>query len=422
MNGEIMRRIVSKEKLAKFSDLNMEKIEIMTEEQLAAYTDALNTSVTVFPVQKEKIEAAFLERDYAQALQWLKALRNNLSQIHADGFVRDCERCLSQNKDLGKIRHERLGTFFDYFLGMATLFFTDVQNLLEKLEMDEETPENVNKKLSPEEVRQNLMEISELNADKIKVLHGRSLHSYFMLLSDFADSMTDQENALRANLDAKNHNAVLKLLAVVADALSKIHADELFEECRQQIRAHGDIQNIRADKFEIFVNYFISNIEMLVEDINAAGLPKTAAIEGERPREISYKDAMSKNILVLHETKIFFENFRIALDGMGYNLVGVATNKGVVDYLQANKTHLIILDDDIPDVDIFELTRKIRGGGHLMPIIFLTGSIAEDALAKAVAADRAEFIANARQAGATDFIFKPMDTIKAREKIAKILK
>jgi hypothetical protein len=270
MSEEIIRETSTKAKLSKFADLDSGKIEQLSGEQLEEYTEELDKSVSIFHAQKEKIESAFYRKDYEGALRWLLALRNSLVRIYADGLAKECERYLNQNKDIDNIRPEKLGCFIDYFLATTALFFTDLQNLLNELEI---VPKDRSKELGREDFREKLLKVPELSGRKIRAMSDRSLERYFATLNDFVEGHDIYESTLRANLEAKNYPAALESLTVVANTLSKIHADDLFEECRDQIRLYEDVDSIRGDKFEIFVNYFLSNIEMLLEDIKAVGLP-----------------------------------------------------------------------------------------------------------------------------------------------------
>ena len=414
MSEVIMKKPLQKEELLKFSDLNSEKIEQLTDDQMEAFTETLTIAVTIFPVQKEKLESAYAEKDYAQTMRWLKATRNNFSTIHADGFANSCEKCLNQSKDLTTIRHDRLGIFLEYLLGTATVFFGEIQTMLEKLEMPDEEFE-LEDEDTMERYRKKLLSVSDLNSEKILMLEACALNNYFELLEDFLNGLAAQEVGLRSSLKITNYSSVIKWMSVVAESLALIHADDLFEECSEKLQLYGDLTNVHHEKLDIFVNYFLTNLKMLAEDIEELNLPKKeeeSCDEDAPPNaviDLSDNIVSFKKILLVNDTRIFFENLRISLEGTGYKLVGTPSADAAIDYLKGVTPGLIIVDDDMPQLDGQNLVRKIRGIGHTVPIIFLTSNITKDYMVTAITA------------GVADFIIKPISTVRIREKIAKYL-
>ncbi|MCL2103413.1 MAG: response regulator, partial [Syntrophorhabdaceae bacterium] len=68
-----------------------------------------------------------------------------------------------------------------------------------------------------------------------------------------------------------------------------------------------------------------------------------------------------------------------------------------------------LLDIEMPEMDGYELARRIRESGHAAPIIFLTGNARKDSVARAL------------QAGAADFIVKPVAKAELLERIGKYI-
>lgn len=77
----------------------------------------------------------------------------------------------------------------------------------------------------------------------------------------------------------------------------------------------------------------------------------------------------------------------------------------IIDFLKKHKTDLILLDLHMPNIDGFELFRKLKITYPLCPVIFLTGDSSEDAIVKGL------------DLGAEDYIAKP---VSAAELIARI--
>ena len=64
----------------------------------------------------------------------------------------------------------------------------------------------------------------------------------------------------------------------------------------------------------------------------------------------------------------------------------------------------------MPEMNGYDLARKIRESGHTAPIIFLTANSSHKHVMKAI------------EAGAVDFIVKPINRIQVISKIEKVLK
>ena len=402
-------KAVSKEKLLNIVDLNADKIEQMTDEQLENYTEFLKTAVNIFPVQKEKLEAALQAMDYAPVMQWLKSIRNNLARIQADDLARDCDKQLKANSDLESVRHESLRAFVDYFLAGASMLFDDVLKVLEEDEVvapEEDAAENLG-----DMVKERLYTITELSRDKIEAKDEAGLAGFIELLHTFEEDFPAQSAGLRNALKVRSHATALQWLAAIEETLLHIHADSLAEDCRNQIDANQDISRIRHEKFEIFANYFLTSLDMLSSDIKALRMPRQKQKETEQngEYEITVKHIASDNaktILALNKMKILLKNLKVILNDFDYNLIGITSVESMFTYLKLDQPDLIILDDDFPDMDGREIAKKIREMGHAAPIIFLTGNITKEYMVKAMAA------------GAADFIVKPIAASDVQDKIA----
>ena len=415
MANDVVRNFVTKEKLEKITDLNREKIGGLSDEQLQEFTETLDIAVSTFPIQKEKIETAFAKQDYAEVLKWVRAMRNRFAQIHADSLAKDCDKCLNQNENTENVKHNRLGSFLEYFLQTATLFYSDVQTMLEKLEFDEEEQEEVpEEKLTCGEIKAKLLKMDDISTEKISGLEGEQLENYVEMLGSFVEGIGTQLNGLRSTLIIKNYAQSIKWLTAAAEALAQIHADDLASEANEQVELYQDLGSIRAEKFEIFTNYFLGSMTMFVDDLKELNIAKVQI--GKTANEQSEADAtnkdaklFSKNIIILYETRMFLETFRVALDGTGYNLIGAQSESEMIDFLDASKPDLILIDDDIVGVNGIELARKIKAKRHQAPVMLLTGNITK------------EHMVQAFSAGIVDFIVKPIATQAVREKITQHL-
>jgi len=414
------KKPISKEKMLQVADIDTDKIENMNDEQLLNYSEFLRSAVNIFPVQKERLENALKAMDYASVMQWLTAIRNNLSRMQADDLARDCDKQLNINKDLTNIRHEALRAFVEYFLSNCNMFFTDVQKVLNASdhEANAQISEEDRAKALKSEIIEKLSTITELNHEKIAALSSEQLIDYIEVLNTFEDDFLTQSAGLRNTLKVRSYSAVIQWLTTIEETLVQIYAESLAEDCRNQININQDFSKIRHEKFEIFANYFLTSLSMLASDIKALQLngllqkdQQVVQIEPEIEIVVSsVSPENSKTILAINKMRILLKNLKVALDGLKYNFIGVTSLESLAGYLKTAKPDLILLDDDFPDMDGCDFAEKIRELGHPTPIIFLTSNITKEYMVKAIAA------------GVSDFIIKPVSARDVRDKVEAQLK
>ena len=111
----------------------------------------------------------------------------------------------------------------------------------------------------------------------------------------------------------------------------------------------------------------------------------------------SNTDGMNSRVLLVEDNKVNQAVARKLLEKQGCKVT--IANHGVeaLDALHSGSFDLILMDCQMPIMDGFEATRKIRQSGNAIPIIALT--------ANAQNSDRDACI----QAGMNDFMSKPFD-------------
>jgi CheY-like chemotaxis protein len=80
-----------------------------------------------------------------------------------------------------------------------------------------------------------------------------------------------------------------------------------------------------------------------------------------------------------------------------YQVIAVPSGKAALAVIITQKPNLFILDIDMPDMDGYELARRIRSNSNFTntPLIFLTGNSSREHITKAM------------EVGCNDFIVKP---------------
>ena len=409
-----------KKKLTSLSEINVESVKTMTNKQLFNLVQALNVTAATFPMQKEELEYAFGEMDYATVYQWLKIISSSLSQVHADELAHECEKFLNTNHDLNNIRHERVKVFIDYFIPTLDLFFTDAVKVLDELEVEAENADQQHRVTGPDKIKGKLLTIKELNSEIIKDMSDEELADYIQVVNGFHAEFQAQETGLTSSIKIKHYVFVIQWLTAIEETLTKLHATELAEDCRHQINYNKDFKSIRHEKLEVFVKYFISSLSMLSSDIKMLQLPKQILstensestiehieVEVELLSHGSSPDA--KTILVINKMMMFLNSLKNALGDTGHKLIAVTSAEAAVGYLKAAKPDLFILDEDLPGTDSNVLIKIIRATGQMAPIIITTSKITKDKMVGFM------------EAGVADFIMKPITPADVIKKVDKHL-
>ena len=349
--------VVAKEKLSGLTEIDSAAISNMTDNQLFSYVQALNVTTAAFPLQKDELVHAFNEKDYATVFQWLQVIGSSLSQMHADKLAKECEKHVDLNKDLENVRHVRVKVFLDYFIPTLDLFVTDVHQVLEDLDAldDIDKLEQHIEDFSPENVKEKILTVSDLDSDRIKKMSDDELSDYLKHLNSFESDSKSQETGLRGAIKIKHYVFVFQWLAAIEETLTKLHAVQLANDCKNQISANKDFNNIRHEKLDVFVNYLISSLQMLSADIKALHLPTEIVKAGDKDGGTSHiavevevlsqgSSPDAKSILIINKMTMFMNSFKNALGDVGHKLIGVTTAESAIGYLKTAKPDLFIID------------------------------------------------------------------------------
>ena len=257
--------------------------------------------------------------------------------------------------------------------------------------------------------RERLLSITELNlAGKIGQMEEGKLKNYVRLLDSFTENFPEQEEKIKAALEAKNYASLAKRLSVVRDTLEKIYADELVQDCTKQINRLGSVKH---EKLEAYISYLLKSLSILSIDIQMAILKNQDVEQDQPPEKVPpEKDGEPKKkriILAVDDTAFFLTVLKTALQNVNCRLVCVTSGEDALKFLEKHSPDLFLLDIEMPGMNGYELAVKIREIGQKAPIIFMTGN------------SKREYVVKAIKIGAAHFIVKP---IKKEEVLAKISK
>jgi CheY-like chemotaxis protein len=255
-------------------------------------------------------------------------------------------------------------------------------------------------------MREQLLEIPELNIAQILLTMGHNeFDEYVKVLNSFVEKFPTWETDIKNALGEKDYLNFIKNLANVKDLLEQIHADGLVEDCMKQLKW---LTNVNYEKLETFATHFLSVLTMLSIDIQMAILKEGNSQKYKPPVNVAYKPVNRKtSILAVDDSAFILGVLKTILQGDEYKLTCVTSGKEALIYIQNHNPDLFILDIEMPKIDGYELARKIKERGHAAPIIFLTANATK------------EYVIQAANVGAVDFIVKPVDKEQVLERIAR---
>ena len=120
---------------------------------------------------------------------------------------------------------------------------------------------------------------------------------------------------------------------------------------------------------------------------------------------------MNETILLVEDNALNADMLSRRLTRRGYHVVLATDGPSAIDCARANQPHLILMDIDLPEMDGWEVTRRLRADPNTapIPIIALT--------AHALVTDREKSF----DAGCQDFETKPIDLSRLLEKITRLV-
>jgi CheY-like chemotaxis protein/HPt (histidine-containing phosphotransfer) domain-containing protein len=256
--------------------------------------------------------------------------------------------------------------------------------------------------------KEKLLEISELKLAGSQQMDENKLNTYAKSLHLFVEGFPEQEERIKAALEAKDHVSLSKCLADIRDLLEAIHASDMVDECTKHIK---DLKNVKYEKLEAFIAYFLTTLSILSIDIQMAELKED--VESlpyvDIPAEAAPESAEKKCILAVDDTPFFLTTLKKIMQDTDNKLICVSFAKDALKFLEKHHPDLFLLDIEMPEMDGYELAVKIREKGEKAPIIFLTGNAKRENVVKAV------------EAGAADFIVKPVNKEGVLAKIERYI-
>ncbi|WP_330174625.1 response regulator transcription factor [Streptomyces sp. NBC_01498] len=115
-------------------------------------------------------------------------------------------------------------------------------------------------------------------------------------------------------------------------------------------------------------------------------------------------------LLVVDDEPAILDVLATSLRFLGYEVTEAATGRAALAAVREHAPHLVLLDVMLPDLDGFEVVRRLRQGGSEVPVVFLT--------ARESGAD----VVDGLDLGADDYITKPFRLAEVAARVRAVLR
>jgi len=258
--------------------------------------------------------------------------------------------------------------------------------------------------------KQQLLTIPELNLlGKISLMPDDQFISFVKNLNSFIDRFPSLSTMLQSDLDGKSYKQLSEKLDEFSDSLAKIGADSLLRECLKQVKILNttDAADVDHDSVEAFMDDLIQKISTISIEMRMAAHQSMSGTPAHAVGADSSGDRRS--IVAVDNSVMFLNTLQKFLAKTPYDLHTITTCGDAIDYATDNKPDLFMLDIEMPDMDGYELARRLRLCAPEVPIIFITAHYADEYVDKAI------------EAGAAAVLMKPLSPKQLIAKLKEIL-
>ena len=119
---------------------------------------------------------------------------------------------------------------------------------------------------------------------------------------------------------------------------------------------------------------------------------------------------MIPHIAVIEDEEDVLELEEYVLESAGFEVTGFLSTKKVLDFLDEEEVHLLVVDRNLPNIEGSEFVRQIRDIGYQIPLIFVT------------AKDQEQDLESGFESGGDDYITKPFSNKELVLRVKSVLK
>jgi CheY-like chemotaxis protein len=236
--------------------------------------------------------------------------------------------------------------------------------------------------------RESLLAVPEIKlAGKNALTSEGQFGIYAQTLNKFIDSLPAQTDQLRANFDAGKTAALYQNITDIIIALKGIYAEDMATKCRNQF---DTLDKSDEDALEAFIENLIQSAGALSIDIQMATHSKAASRKqpGAAPPPAQAAPGAGRRnlpvILAVDNAIMFLNTMKKLLADAPYELHCVTSGDQALSFIQAARPDVFLLDIEMPDMDGYQLARRIKDSGQRAPIIFITANSARECVDRAI--------------------------------------
>lgn len=238
---------------------------------------------------------------------------------------------------------------------------------------------------------------------KIGSMSDAQFSNYINELNHFIDRFPTFEEKLLDAVNAKNYAILIRLLSDVCEILHSIYADDIAREYQGKI---GKISAADHSGAEELVENFIQRVSALSIDIQMAAHRNIESPPMKRP---AWSSSSQPTILAVDNAIMFLNTLKKLLRNAPYDLHCTTSCAEALEFCANSRPDVILLDIEMPEMNGYDLARKIKNSGQRVPIIFITANSTREYVDKAV------------EAGGVGLLVKPLRINQLLEKLKEHL-
>lgn len=242
--------------------------------------------------------------------------------------------------------------------------------------------------------KEHLLTVPDLKlTGKAELTNSSMFTSYVKTVNSFIDGFPSYADKIRDAVDKKNYPAFSQNVISVFNLLEKLHADDIVHEYRALFDKLNKSAKKDYDEIEAFAENLILTVSSLAIDIQMASKrqPSKTALSVSPARL-----GGSPLILAVDNAIMFLNTLKRQLQNEPYELYCTTSADEALLFIRENRPAIFLLDIAMPEMDGYELARRIKSSGHNAPIIFITAHYEQ------------EYVDMAAEAGAVDMLMKPV--------------
>jgi len=250
-------------------------------------------------------------------------------------------------------------------------------------------------------------------------MSDRQLEMYLDSVNSFIDRFPTQAGKLQSAVEDEATPAVITgIFAPLCDTLNRLNAGGIVKEYRTKIDTLLKAANPDYDSLEAVVENFVHAVNSLSIDIqmashkgavSAPAKPPQQTTSPSKPQAKQIYSRKGSKILAVDNAVMYLNTLKKLLENAPYDLFCTTSCTEAMDYIRNQRPDLILLDIEMPEMDGYELARRIKQGGCKAPIIFITANSERQYVDKAV------------EVGAVGLLVKPLRSNQLMTKLQEFV-